>query len=112
MKTSDLKSMVEVLRDLGLSYEEALDAMSGVAMEMRSLRRLWRLGNDTTLIKLGLALIAFSEPIVSDVIGAMLVSAGILQIKMRRSTLYIDDVHNTFQVMFRELQTIKHGLGQ
>ena len=109
MKTEDVKNIAEVLRELGLSYEETIDAMKGVTNELRSAGRLWRKGDKSKLIMFGLALIAFPDPTISDVIGAILVSAGVIQSKMKRSTLHIEDVYNTFSKVIRELQTIKQG---
>lgn len=111
VEPSELKSLVDVLHELGLSYEETVDAMNGVAKEVRSVRYLWKKGDNSRLIKVGLALIAFPEPTpLSETLGAVVLSAGIIQKKMRRSTLGIEDVYNTFQGVMRDLQTIKRGL--
>lgn len=111
VKPNELKSLVNVLRELGLSYEEAVDAMSGVAKEMRSARHLWKKGNNSKLIKIGLTLITFPEPTpISETLGAVVLSAGIIQKKIRQSSLGIEDVYNTFQGVMRDLQAIKRGL--
>jgi len=107
MKTEDLKNMVDVLRGLGSSYEETLDAMSEVAKELRSASHLWRKGDKSKLIGLGLTLIAFPEPtLISDILGAVVLSVGIIQTKMRQSTLHIEDVYNNFRGVITDLQTI------
>jgi len=59
---------------------------------------------------IGLALIAFPEPIISDVLGAVFLSAGVIQKRMRQFSLGIEDVYNTFQGVMRDLQLIKRGL--
>ncbi len=111
VEPSELKSLVDVLRELGLSYEETVDAMNGVAKEVRSVRHLWKKGNNSRLIKTGLALIAFPEPTpLSETLGAVVLSVGLIQKKMRQSYLGIEDVYNTFQGIMRDLQTIKRGL--
>jgi len=111
VEPSELKSLVDVLRELGLSYEETVDAMNGVAKEVRSVRHLWKKGNNSRLIKTGLALIAFPEPTpLSETLGAVVLSVGLIQKKMRQSHLGIEDVYNTFQGIMRDLQTIKRGL--
>ncbi len=111
VEPSELKSLVDVLRELGLSYEETVDAMNGVAKEVRSVRHLWKKGDNSRLIKIGLYLIAFPEPTpLSETLGAVVLSAGIIQKKMRQSYLGIEDVYNTFQGIMRDLQTIKRGL--
>jgi len=111
MKTGELKNLVDVLRELGLSYEETVDAMSGVAKQLRFVEHLWRRDDKSRLIKPGLALIAFPEPTpVSETLGAMLLSVGIIHTKMKQSALHIEDVYNTFQGVIRDLQSIKRGL--
>ena len=108
MKTEELKNVVDVLRELGSSYEESLDAMSGVAKELRSASRLWRKGDKSNLIRLGLTLIAFPEPTpISETLGAVVLSVGIIQTKMRQSALYIEDIYTTFQGVIWDLQAIK-----
>jgi len=110
VEPDELKSLVGVLRELGLSYEETADVMSGVAKEVRSVRHLWKKSDNSRLIMIGLALIAFPEPIISDALGAVVLSAGIIQKRVRRFSFGIEDVYNTFQGVMRDLQTIRRGL--
>jgi len=113
MKPDELKSTVEALKELGLSYKEAVDAIQGVSDEIHSVRRLWRKENKSKLIKLGLSLIVFPEPTpISETLGAVVLVAGLIQKKVRQSNLHIDDVYSTFQGVMRDLQTIKCGLVQ
>jgi len=106
----ELKTTAAVLQELGLSYEETLKILKGVAKDSRYVERLWKKGDDTKLVKIGLALIAFPEPAVSDIIGTLLVSAGIVQAKMKRSALHIEDIFNTFQDVNRNLLRIRQEL--
>jgi len=110
VEPGELKSLVDVLRELGLSYEETAVVMNGVAKEARSLRHLWMKDDSSWLIKVGLALIAFPEPFLSDILGGMILSAGLIQKKIRRASLVIGDVHSTFQGVIRDLQTIRRGM--
>lgn len=106
----ELKSLINVLHELGLSYEETVDAMNGVVKEVRSVRHLWRKGDNSWLIKVGLALLAFPDPTLSDILGSIILSAGLIQKRMRQASLGIEDVCSTFQGIIRDLQTIKRGL--
>lgn len=101
---------MDVLRELGLSYEEAADVMRGVAEDMRSVRVLWRKVDNSWLVRLGLALIVFPEPVVSDIVGSILVSAGVLHAKMKRSALHIEDVAHTLQGVIKDLQSMRRDL--
>jgi len=110
MKTEEPKNLVDVLCALGLSYEETADLMRGVAGDLRSVRFLWRKDDNSWLIKLGLALIVFPEPVISDIVGSILVSAGVLHAKMKNSALHIEDVPNTLQGVIKDLQSMRRNL--
>jgi hypothetical protein len=85
VKPEELKNVAVMLRELGLSYEETLVAVSGVAKDSHFVGRLWREGN-------------------------ILVSAGVIQAKIKRSTLHVEDVYKTFPKLIKELQTGKREL--
>ena len=110
VKPEELKNVAVMLRELGLSYEETLVAMKGVAKESHFVGRLWKKGDETRLVKIGLALIAFPDPTVTDIVGTVLVSAGIIQAKIKRSTLHVEDVYKTFPKLIKELQMSKREL--
>jgi len=110
VKPEELKNVSVMLRELGLSYEETLDAMRRVARDSHFVGRLWRDGEKARLVKIGLALIAFPDPTVTDIIGTVLVSAGIIQAKIKRSTLHIEDVYKTFPKLIKGLQISKREL--
>jgi hypothetical protein len=112
VKPEELKNVAVMLRELGLSYEETLDAMRGVARDSRFVRRLYRDGDKGILVKIGLALIAFPDPTISDVVGTILVSAGLIQAKIKRSTLHIEDVYQTFPKLIKELQISRREMIQ
>ena len=111
MKPEELKNLAIVLRELGLSYEETLDIMGGVAKDLHSVGRLWKKGGKARLTKIGLALIVFPEPTpISETLGAVVLSLGIIQTKISRSGLHVEDVYNTFHGVIGNLQTIRQGL--
>ncbi len=80
-----------------------LTPCKGTIKEARTTNKLWSKGNKSTLIKLGLALIAFPDPTISDIIGTALVAAGTVQIAIRHRTLYVEDVYKKFRDTFKEL---------
>ncbi len=79
---------------------------------MRHTESLWKARNVPSLVKIGLALIAFPEPVVSDAIGTIAISIGLVQAKVRNSSLYIDDVPSAFQNVIESIGTIKRALNQ
>jgi len=85
-------------------------SMRGFVAELKSTQKLWRTGNSSALVKLGLLMIAFPDPTVSDIVGAGLVAAGLIQIKMKNSALHMEDVYKTLPAVLRELGSIKEHL--
>lgn len=113
MKTRELKAITTALQELGLSYEDTLEAMKGVAKDLRSTRSLWRDGDKSRLVKIGLALIACPEPTpISETLGVFVLSLGIIQNKRKNSTLHIEDVYKTFQDVNRSLLKTGQEFGQ
>lgn len=111
MKPEELKNVAVMLRELGFSYEETLDAMKGVAKDWHLVRRLWKDGDKAKLIKAGLALIAFPEPTpISETLGACVLSLGLIESKMKRSALHVEDVYTTFHGITGNLGTIRKEL--
>jgi hypothetical protein len=108
MKKNEIEAMAVMLRELGLSYKETANVMSGLTRELRLSRHLWKRDNGSMLVKVGLTLIAVPDPfIVTDVLGAALVAAGVIQTKVRNSELHVEDVYKTFPKVVRELEALR-----
>lgn len=104
MKTRELKTVGTVLQELMLSYGENLEVAKGLAKDLRYTKSLRRDGDKSKLAKIGLALIAFPEPtLISDALGVFVLSLGIIQNKIKNSTLHIEDIYETFQDVNRNL---------
>jgi len=107
----EAKDLVELLKHLSMSRKETANtidaAMRGFTNELHSTQKLWRRGNNSFLIKAGLALIAFPDPTVSDVIGSAMVAAGLIQLKIKNSALHMEDLYKTFPKVVKELGTFR-----
>jgi len=111
MKTDEVKTMVNTVKEMNESYGDLLQSVKGMIKEAKSTRKLWRNGNEPRLIKLGLTFIVFPEPTpISETIGTCLVVAGAVQKGIRSRAIYIEDVYKTFQDVFKDLGTTKHNL--
>ncbi len=114
MNTKEAENLVEVLRELSQSRKETVDsvgsAMQGYTEELRHTQKLWKQKNSSWLIKAGLALLVFPDPTISDVVGAAMIAAGLVQLKMRNSRLHVEDVYKTFPRVIQELGSIKQSL--
>ena len=111
VKKEEIKTLTVALRELGLNHEDVAKVISSAVKESRSVENLSKKKDTSLLIKVGLLLIAFPDPTISDLLGALLVSAGLLQNKIKRSTLHIEDVPDTFQGVIKNLQIVRRELG-
>jgi hypothetical protein len=111
MNKEEAENVVELLKQYSQSRNQtvnaAASAITGFTNELHSTQKLWKQGNKSFLIKAGLVLIAFPDPTISDVIGSVMVAAGLIQLKMRNSALHVDDVYKTFPKVVKELGAIK-----
>jgi hypothetical protein len=62
------------------------------------------------LIKIGVALILFPDPTISDIIGTAMVAAGLLHNKVKNSGLFLEDVYKTYPHLLKELRLAKEEL--
>jgi len=114
LKDKELKELSDAICDSAAHRVEAArimhSSMRDFVTELKSTQKLWRTGNSSALVKLGLLLIAFPDPTVSDIVGSALVAAGLIQMKMKNSALHMEDVYKTFPTVLRELSTLKGHL--
>ncbi len=111
MDKKEAENIAGLLKEYSKSRNQtsatAAKAVNGFTDGLHSTQKLWKQGNKSILIKAGLAMIAFPDPTISDVVGAAMVAAGLIQMKMRNSALHVDDVYKTFPKVVKELAAIK-----
>lgn len=106
-----LKLSAEMVHRMRLNLKEAANGMGGVARELHPVKSCFAEGDKPKLISLGVTLILVPEPTgVSDVVGAAVVSAGLIQAKMKQSALHIEDIYSTFPRVMRDIKAIRQGL--
>jgi len=110
MKNEEIKNLADALKELNESYTDVIQTIKETSKEVKATKQLWRKGNNSILIKLGLALIAFPDPTISDIIGTVLVAAGTVQLGIRRRTIYVEDVYKTFHGTLKDMWTIKRSV--
>jgi hypothetical protein len=110
MKNEEIKTLADALKELNESYMDVVQTIKETTKEVKATKQLWRKGNNSILIKLGLALIAFPDPTISDIIGTALVAAGTVQMGIRRRTIYVEDVYKTFHGTLKDMWTIKRSV--
>jgi len=115
LKAKELKNLTDAVRESALSRAEMMritqTSMYEFTKQLKSTEKLWRKNGNSILVKAGLALIAFPDPTISDILGAGLVAAGLIHMKIKNSSLYVEDVYKTFPNLLRELSSLKQSLG-
>jgi len=109
-KAEEIGTMVNTANELSESYMDLIQALKGTTREIKATKKLWRNGSNPILIKLGLALIVFPEPVLSDILGTFLIATGTVQQGIRKRTIYVDNVYKTFQDTIKQIRAMKNGL--
>lgn len=116
MKPKELRDLADALRESASSRAETAHilhaSMSELTRELKPTRKLWRNNGNSAMIKVGLALIAFPDPTISDILGSALIAAGLIQLKMKHSILHIEDVYKTFPQVIKELGSLRQNAAQ
>ena len=92
----DTNRLAKSIRDLSTAYKKTDDVMASSARETRLAKDLWsrgRGGSMTPMVKLGLALIAFPDPTISDLVGFCMVGIGLAHSKVKPPPIYVEDVY-------------------
>jgi hypothetical protein len=114
LKPKEAKECSEILREVGKDSVDlagvANGSMRGVAREAQSLKKLWREKNQSKLVKIGVALILFPDPTISDVVGTGLVATGLLHDRIKNSGIFLEDIYKTYPRLFKELQSARQSL--
>lgn len=110
IRTKEAQTTAKTMNELSESYTDLHATMKNTATQVGATRKLWRSKNKSMLIKVGLALIAFPDPTISDVVGGILVAAGMVQEGIRRQSLHMEDVPKTFQETLKVIQSTKENL--
>ncbi len=104
MKPEQAKTAAKALNELNESYTELCGAIKGTADTAEAAKKLWRDGNKSRLIKIGVALILFPEPTpISETIGACFVAAGAVQKGIQSRAIYIEDITKTFRNTMKDV---------
>jgi hypothetical protein len=104
VKAEEFKALTASVKELSRSHADLAHSLEETAGSAAATQKLWKNGNKPLLIKVGLALVVFPEPIVSDAVGTFLLAAGAVQEGIRRRTVYVDDLPKAFQSAMKDLK--------
>ena len=98
------KQTTRALHELTETYIETYQAIKDTAKDTAKTKKLWREGNKSNLIKIGVACIVFPDPSpVGEIIGAGFLVAGAVQTGIRNRAAYVCDVKKSLKGAIREI---------
>jgi hypothetical protein len=109
-KIEDAATLIKVLREMGMSYQETVSLLSKSLNEANKAKKLFRgenKGSVSPLIKLGVTVFLVPVPVISESLGIILMSAGVFQSKVKGPPIQIEDVYETCQHITEELRKMK-----
>lgn len=111
MKKGDVKTTVQVVKELTESYVEVGRAVKASGMQVNQLKKLSREAQKSRLIKMGLTLIVFPEPTpISETVGACFVAAGAIQQGIKNQSIYIEDISKTLRQTLNEVRSFRDSI--
>jgi hypothetical protein len=110
MKPEQVKNTTKALNELSESYIDVIGAVKSTANAATATKKLWREGNKSRLIKIGVSLIVFPEPTpISETIGACFIAAGAVQKGIKSRAIFLEDITKTFKSTLQDvLETSQH----
>ena len=111
MRMERAKHTTKAVVELTESYKELYKGIKGTAQETAATKKLWREGNKSNLIKIGVALILFPDPSpFGDIVAAGFLAAGAIQKGIQKQSLYIEDIKKTFDSTLKEVCSARYSL--
>lgn len=102
------KQTTKAIHELTESYTEAYRVIKTTAREIAKTKKLWREGNKSNLIKIGVACIMFPDPSpVGEIIGAGFLVAGAVQKGIQNRSVFAGDIKKNLENTLRELNTVQ-----
>lgn len=109
MNAPKMDHVVTAAKELGGSFKESADLLSGINGAVQEANQLYDHGGGGTgkaLMSFGFTLIMIPEPfMVSDVVGAGIVAAGYMYSKVVPPPIYIDNVFDTIQEQVKAIHS-------
>ena len=111
MKREEAIQTAKTLTELTESYKDLYSGIKGVSRDVVATKKLWREGNKSRLIQIGMALIVLPEPTpVTPTIGACFIAAGLVQKGIQNQSIYLGDIKKTFESTLRDVYSAKQSL--
>lgn len=111
MGIENAKTATKALTELYENKTELACTMNDMGQQVSATQKLWREGNKSKLVKIGLSLIIFPEPTqISNIVGAGFVAAGMAKKGIQNQSIFMEDIKKTLQGTLKEISASKHDL--
>jgi hypothetical protein len=108
MKKEEFKTLTATVKEMSQHQIDAANAVKNAAVSTNvDSKKLFKSENKPFLIKAGLALIAFPDPTISDLVGTAMVAAGAVQMGIKRQAVYVDDLPKAFKSAMKDLKAAR-----
>jgi len=110
-RLQDVKALAKALTELSESQKDAENTIREMSRQAALTKKLWREGNKSRLIQIGVALFMVPEPTpVTPALGACFIAAGAVQKGIQNQSMFLEDIGKTFQSNLKELIAAKYDL--
>jgi hypothetical protein len=110
MKTEEFKALTASIKETSKGHVDMARSIGTAADSVGATKKLWKSGSKSLLIKAGLALVVFPEPVVSDMLGTALLAAGAVQEGIKRQSIYLDDLPKAFRSAMKDLKSTRESI--
>jgi hypothetical protein len=111
MRQEEAIQVTKALTELSESYKDLYRGIKGTSHEVAATKKLWREGNKSKLIKIGVACIMFPDPSpVGEIIGAGFIAAGLVQKGIQKQSIYLGDIKKTFESTLRDVHSTRQSM--
>jgi len=108
MTVEDAKVAIKAAIEANEHRKELCSTLKGNSCAVSDTKKLFRAGNESKLIKLGVALIVFPEPTpISEIVGGGFVVAGAVQKGIKSRAGFAEDIGKDFKKAVKELNSLK-----
>lgn len=105
------KTAVKALCELSEAKKDAAIALKDTCIVGESTEKLWRQGNKSKLLEIGMTSILFPEPTqISVIIGAGFLAAGAIQTGIQSRAIFMEDIQKNLNDMIKEIRETRNTL--
>jgi len=109
INSQDIKIAVKSLSELSDIRNDFNNSIKNTAQNAAKTQKLWRVGNKSKLMSIGMAVFLFPEPTpISEIVGVGMMAAGAIQQGIKNQGIYMEDIPKTLKKTLKVLSEIKY----